>query len=129
MSQNSDISRPVIRMLAKVKTSMRRECDLNLRSSCMRLCIRGECVCRYVSRIHARGTYVSDSSRQLDGIDTVAHPSRCCYAYKQVHPHIKGDGGCSFVFPRYESGLPEQLLCVRYRSEFDIVRDLDRRYW
>jgi len=63
---------------------------------------------------------------QLDGIDAVvAHPSRCCYAYKQVHPHIKGDGGCSFVFPK--SGLPEQLLCARYRSGLDIVRDLDRR--
>lgn len=115
---SSNISRPVVRTLSKVKTSMQWECDLNLRSSCMRLCIRGEYVCRYVSRIHAHGgTYVSDSSRQLDGIDAVAHPSAAgCYAYKRVHPHIKGGVGCSFVppspSPRYTGAVYRNNCCV-----------------
>lgn len=101
------------------------ECDLNLRSSCTHLCIR-EYMCRYVCAVSTYAcTYVSDSRRQLDSIDAVAHLS--LYAYTRMHPRIKGGIGCSFVLPRYKSGLPEQSM-IRYRSELDIGRDLDGCY-
>jgi len=104
----NDISRQVVRTFSKVKTSgMRSKFAVILHTSvytsvnmCMSICTVSTYAC----------TYVSDSRRQLDSIDAVAHPSRFHYAYMRIHSHIKGGVDCSFVFPRCKSGLPEQSI-------------------
>lgn len=82
-------------------------------------------VCWYVCTV---STYVPDSRRQLDNIDAVRRiPAAASMHTCECIPRIKGGIGCSFVFPRYKSGLPEQSM-LRYRSELDIGRDPDGHY-